>query len=208
AARRRRRGAGRRELVAKSLDDELVAALRVVDVLQPLLAEVAEADAGRQLVAHQGGGGGREEHLAAVCGMGDPRALVQAQAVIALVADLGLTGVETHPHAALGALRPVVLRQRALCLDCRGDGVASAREGVEEGVALRVHLAASVLGEGDAQQATVVGEQVAVLLPELLQQAGRALDVGEEHRDRAGGERRRHRTHSWASSVPSAGLYW
>ena len=35
----------------------------------------------------------------------------------------------------------------------------------------------------------VLGEQIAVARAELLQQARRALDVGEEHRHRPGGHR-------------------
>ncbi len=178
-------GAERREVVPEALDHELVEALGLVDVLQPLLAQVAERRVGRQLVPDERGGGRGEEHLATVRGGGDPRALVEAEAVIALVADLGLAGVEAHADAALGALGPVVRGERALRVGGRGDGVAGAGEGVEERVALRVHLAAAVRREGLAEEAAVVGEQVAVARAELLQQARRALDVGEQHRHRA-----------------------
>ena len=68
----------------------------------------------RQLVPDERGGGRGEEDLAAVGGGGDPGALVEAEAVVALVADLGLAGVEAHADAALGARRPVVRGERAL----------------------------------------------------------------------------------------------
>ena len=77
----------------------------------------------------------------------------------------------------------------ALGVDGRGDGVARAREREEEGVALRVDLDAAVLREALAHQPPVVGEDVGVAVAELLQQARRALDVGEDEGDGAAGKR-------------------
>ena len=57
-------------------------------------------------------------------------------------------------------------------------------EGDEEGVALRVDLVATVSLEGGAEQAAVVLERTGIGLAKLLQQSGRALDVGEEERGR------------------------
>jgi hypothetical protein len=67
-----------------------------------------------------------------------------------------------------------------------------------------------VHGERVAEQEAMVGEELAVALgAERMEQARRALDVREEHRHRAGGHGGpAHFTHSWPSSVPSAGLYW
>ena len=64
-----------------------------------------------------------------------------------------------------------------------GDGVLGAREGDEEGVALCVDLVAAGLLEGAPQQALVLGEDLAVLVAQLLEQPRRAFDVGEEERD-------------------------
>jgi hypothetical protein len=65
------------------------------------------------------------------------------------------------------------------------DGVRGAWKGDEERVALRVDLDASVSLERLAECAPVLREHVGVLLPELLQEPRRALDVGEEKGDRS-----------------------
>ena len=64
------------------------------------------------------------------------------------------------------------------------------REGEEEGVALRVDLDAAVASARLADDAAVLGERLRVGLgAELVQQPRRALDVGEEEGDGAGGGR-------------------
>ena len=58
----------------------------------------------------------------------------------------------------------------------------------KKGVALGVDLDAAVAGEGLPEDAPVLGERVGVGVAELVQQACRALDVGEEEGDGAGRE--------------------
>ena len=63
------------------------------------------------------------------------------------------------------------------------------REGDEEGVSLRVDLDPAVRCERLAQNAAMLGERLRVVLrAQLVQQPRRALDVGEEEGDGAGGE--------------------
>jgi hypothetical protein len=90
--------------------------------------------------------------------------------------------MEPHADPALDAARPLMGSKRSLTLDGRLDGAPRAAERVEERVALRVHLAAAVRDEGPAQQAAVVGQELAVALAKLLEQGRRTLDVSEEHR--------------------------
>ena len=67
-----------------------------------------------------------------------------------------------------------------------GDRGRSVGEGDEERVALCVDLDATVADERVAKHATVLGQHLGVALgSELVQQLGRALDVGEEERDGA-----------------------
>ena len=156
-----------------------------LDVLQVLLAEVADADALRQVVADECPGRLGDEDLAAVAGRADPRGAHDVHPDIALVADVRLAGVQPHPHPYLGALRPRVGGKRALALDCPADGIPGARERVEERVALRVDLAPARGGEDVAQEPPVVGDNLAVLVAQLLEQARRAFDVREQERDGA-----------------------
>ena len=67
------------------------------------------------------------------------------------------------------------------------------REGHEERVALGVDLDAVVTGASLADHAPVLGERIGIrLCAKLVQKPRRALDVGEEERDGAGGEVARH----------------
>jgi hypothetical protein len=75
----------------------------------------------------------------------------------------------------------------------RLDSIARVAEGDEEGIALRIDLGAAVVGELGTKQITMLGEHCAVSLLQLLDQLGRAIDVGEEKRDGSAGQLR-HRT--------------
>ncbi len=50
--------------------------------------------------------------------------------------------MQAHPHLDLDSVRPPVLRQRTLCVGGARYRVSRAHEGEEEGIALRVDLAA------------------------------------------------------------------
>ncbi|KRT77837.1 MAG: hypothetical protein XU14_C0004G0007 [Armatimonadetes bacterium CSP1-3] len=98
-----------------------------------------------------------------------------------------LPGVDPHAHAHLHAVRPGVRRQRALRRHRGAHGVPGAGKGDEEGVALRIHLRALLLGEGLTQEALVLEQHLAVaLVPQPVQQFGGALDVREKEADRSG----------------------
>ena len=118
-----------------------------------------------------------------MAGAHDPRGAVDVGSNIALRGDDGLARVDADPYAD----RPV--GKVALGGTGRGDRIGGARERDEERVALRVHLNAAVPRERVAQHGPVLRKHVCVLLSDLLQQAGRALDVCEEKGDRAGWQR-------------------
>ena len=82
----------------------------------------------------------------------------------------------------------------------------------EERVALGVDLDAAVAGERVAQHAPMLRQRLGVALPtQVVEQARRTLDVGEEERDGAGGELTLHRLandgalvrhrHKWLNTV-------
>ena len=123
----------------------------------------------------------RHEHLAAVAGGGDPRRQVHVLADIALPADVRAPGVQAHAHPDRTD------GQRLLALAGGLDRLGRGRERIEERVPLRVDLHAAVPRERLAQQPPVLGERLLVRLrAQLVQQARRTLDVGEEQGDGAG----------------------
>ena len=72
---------------------------------------------------------------------------VHGEAGVAPVARDRLPGVEPHPHLDLDAVGPAVRQQGELALDGGEERIPGAREGDEEGVALRVDFVAPVSGE-------------------------------------------------------------
>ena len=154
---------------------ELVEALGAGEVLQAVLAEVAD----RRVGIEQSPGRLGDDDLASVRGSGDARGTVHVEADVALVRHDRLARVDPDPHADGAAL------ERLAPVGRGGDRVRRPREGDEEGVSLRVHLHPAVLGEGGPQRTPVVGEQLDVRGAVLLEQPRRALDVGEEERHRA-----------------------
>ena len=157
----------------KSRVAELEQALRRREVLQTVLAEVANGLAGDEVARRL-----RQEHLPAVPGGGDPRRAVDVDPDVALVGHDRLARVEPHADAD----RPVA--ERRLPVGGGGDRVGGARERDEERVALRVHLDAAVPRESLAQHTAVLAQQLRVALAVLVQQPRRALDVREQERHR------------------------
>ncbi len=115
----------------------------------------------------------------------DARGPMDAEPDVAALAGDRLSRVDPYSHHDPHAVGPRVASQRPLDSDGGGDGVTRVRKGHEEGVALRVDLAPAPLCERRPQQLLVLDEHVVIpLTAERLEQRRRALDVGEEERDR------------------------
>jgi hypothetical protein len=122
----------RGEVGGQIAEDDLEEVLGAIEVLEPVLAEIAQRDVGGQLVGDQLARGAGDEHLRTMAGRADPRRAVHVQADVIVVADLGLAGVDPHPHAHVDVLGPALGGERALGADRGGDRVARADEGDEE----------------------------------------------------------------------------
>ena len=105
--------------------DELVDALGRGEIAQAVLAEVAEMHAVGQHAAEQVGGRLGEERLAAVGDPAQASAAVYGRAAVVALAQVGLAGVQRHPHLEIGP------RHRLLERRGRRDGVTRAREDAE-----------------------------------------------------------------------------
>ena len=162
--------------------------LRVAELEDPHQA-VEVLDAMLPQVPHRHAGGEERSSLLGdqnLTSMGEP-------------AHAGAT-MDVHPHVPLGRegrcsrVKPHTYLDRADCqrvlpVESRIHSLACGREGDEERVALRVDLDPAVGGESLPQRTTVLGQRLRVRLrPERVKQPRRALDVGEEERDRAGRE--------------------
>ena len=156
-----------------------------VEVLQPLLAEALERDPGRQVVVDQVARRPGQQDLAAVPGGHDPRGPVDAETDVAVVPHRRFARVEPHAYADLAAGGPSVRACAPLGSDRCEHRIPRASECGEERIALGVDHATARLRDSRRHQRVVVDEDVVIpIRAEGLQQLGRALDVGEEERDR------------------------
>ena len=98
-------------------------------------------------------------------GRGDAGAAVHREPHVAAIVEHRLARVHADANTHLLSVGPHVFHERALCGDGRTDGITCARKDDEERVALRVDLVAVVYCECLAEQATVLCQHFAVLLP-------------------------------------------
>jgi hypothetical protein len=106
---------------------------------------------------------------------------------VALTREFRLAGMDAHPNANRSAARPALLSERTLALRRRENGVLRPLERDEERVALVVDLDATIGLERPPKEAVMLGQQGRVVATQRLEQASRALDVGEQKRRRGRG---------------------
>jgi hypothetical protein len=139
-------------------------------------------------------------------GRGDARSQVHVGPDVALRGQVGRAGVEAHAHPdrARG--------ERRLCRGGRAERPRRGWEDDEEGIALGIDLDAAARAERRPQDAAMLPECLRICLrAELVQQLGRALDVGEQEGDRAVGEIAPHSRHDALEKYESLALrlrYW
>jgi hypothetical protein len=181
------------EVARQSFDHELEDALASGEVLQRLIAQVAQSNAWDLLVIDDSGRRTRQQDLAAARDHADPRCPMDGDPHVPLVASVSLACVKAHAHRDPATALPRLTGERALSRDCGRHGVSCSFEHDEEGVPLRIDFRAAVLDERHAKQRTMGREHRAVPLAESLDQLRRAVHVGEQKRDRAA--RRLRHTH-------------
>jgi hypothetical protein len=171
---------GSREVRRQPLDHEVVQAHGEVEIPQPVDSKVAQGHPSRDLPLHQDPGGAGDDHLAAGGRSGDPGRPVHVDAAAVVPAQGPLAGVQAHPDPHREPGRPP-----------RPGPPPPAGEGGEERVALGAHLDPVAVPDRLAQDHRVLVAHRPVAVAQVLQQPGRALDVGEQEGDRPGGQPRR-----------------
>ncbi len=162
--------------------DQLVEMLGDGEILEPMHPQVEQGGVAGETVG--GGVPGRlgDEDLAAVSGGHDPGGPVHHRPEVVAVPDLGVTGVDPHPHLqrsgglpALGTERPLGLEHSAQsvghCVEHRDHPVTG---GLEDSTPRRIHR----LG----QDGVVSRQRRCHLGGVFLPESGARLDVGEEER--------------------------
>ena len=162
-----------------------VETLGAADALELALAEVAQLETRKRVVAEEPVRRPGDEDLPAARDRHDPRGPVHRQAEVAALGGLGLPGVDADAHPDVGAVGPVVLRERPLSVERSPHGLLRVCEREEERLALRVDLVPGMRREGVPQQPLMAAHHVRPPLAERARELRRALHVGEEKRDRS-----------------------
>jgi hypothetical protein len=128
--------------------DDLAEPLGLQEVLEAVLAEVAQGRAVGEVALDQRPCGRAEQDLPAVAGSGDPRGAVDVNPDVALAAERPQAGVQAYPHPDVDVVGPTAGGERRLRVDRGGQGLQRIWEDDEEGVTLGADDAPSVAGEG------------------------------------------------------------
>ena len=166
--------------------DQLEHALRAAEVLEPELAEVAQAGAGREPVAGERGGRRRQQDLAAVTDRHEPGGAVDRRAEVVGAAPLGVARVERHPDVERAGLAPLGGGQGALGGEARGDALVRRREDGHQPVAGRLDHDAVGRFDRVAEDRVMARQGVGHRGGQVLPEPGAARDVGEQEGQRAG----------------------
>ena len=183
---RREAGPDRREFGGQSRDIRLEQLFRVWDVLEDVLAQVADRDPVRQAARDERPGGVGQDDLATMADGRDAGRAVDVEAAVVIARQVGLAAVEADPDPDGRAIRPRLTLDPALGVDGRGERPGRVGEGPEERVALGSDGDAAVPAgcvADDRQLAIIEGIPAR---PEGCHVAHRALDVGSQEGDGAG----------------------
>ena len=137
---------------------------------------------------------GRDQHLPAVAAGGDAGRPVDVHADVALLGQVRRAGMDAR--SAPGSGRPPARRVASAAAPSAPGAVGKATKKASPCVSTSTPPCAA---NASRRIAPVLGERLRVALrPELVQQPGRALDVGEEEGDGAGGKIAPHAARSCA----------
>ena len=145
-------GVGDRQQRREPAPSELEQPHGLVEVLQPVLAEIGRSPAGQPVR------GRAEQHLPAVPRGHDPRGQMDVEPDVLRRLGGRRTGVHAHPNEKPLSVRPLRSSESLLRFGRRKHCLAGVRERHEEGVALVVDLVAAMAVECLAQQASMQSE--------------------------------------------------
>src|SRR5438128_7125543 len=153
--------------------------------------EAPEADAGRQRSLDSGLRLAGDDDLASTRRPADPSRCVHGQTDVPRIGQGGTAAVDPGSDPAFQIVQPGPGAHRALDAHRRLDRRNDLLEDREELIGAGVDLATAGSKHRLPYDAPDVVQQVRVAIAELPEESGGTLDVGQQERDEAGGERRR-----------------
>jgi hypothetical protein len=128
-----------------------------------------------------------QQHLATMRCRDQPRHLVERRPEVVAVPQLHRARMQRHPHAQRRGRRPWLVVQRALRFERGGNRVGRRVECGAERIAAGLEHVAVMRVDAMAQQRVVSRERCAHCGRLRFPEPRAAFDVGEQHRDGAGG---------------------
>ena len=172
-------GRKRRKSLGKSRSDDLEQSQRLGEILEAVLAEVAQLHLRRQSSADRFGNGARQQNLTAVSGRHDACRAVNRRTEIIAATLLGVAKVHADPDPQRAGFLPVFVLQVLLDADARergGDGLLEHRH---HAVAGGLDDRAAVLFDASPQDRVVARNRRAHRRRMRLPHPGARFDIGK-----------------------------
>ena len=147
--------------------------------VSPQILEVGTL--GKELAGRRG-----QEDLPTVAGRADRGRPIDVQTEVGAALGHRLAGVKTYAKPNSDTRRPGVGAEARLNGDRGREPIARALEGGEELIGTAVDLVSSRVSDGLSEQTPLLVEGSPIILPELLNELGRSLDIGEHQSDSPG----------------------
>ncbi len=178
-------GSQRGERLGEAGYHQLPDPLGPIEVLQPVLTEIADVEARGQTVLDERVRGLRQQNLTTMSRGTQPGGAMHAEPDETAGPWGWFGGVDAHPDADPAAGRPGVGRQGALSRHSRDHRVLGRAECDEERVTLSVDLPPAGHVECVTLQTLAFGQDLTIKITKPADEPGRALDVGEQQCHRA-----------------------
>jgi hypothetical protein len=154
----------RREVLRKAASVELKDPLGPGNVLEPVLAEVAQLHVWREFVFDDCGRRAGQEHLATVRRRAEASGAMHSDADVPVFTEMWLGRMKPHSHVHPYITRPPLFAERTLRRDGCSGRIACLLERDEERVPLRVDFGAAVLRDRGPQEVAMTGEHIVIVL--------------------------------------------
>ena len=173
------------ELARQVRDDDLRDLVVAGDASKLMGPEFDEPRVLRKVVGDVFAGRTGGKCLTAVPGRPKARDQVDIHPDVALVAELWFSDVKPDPDANRNAIGPSVITQAPVDGQRGRGGLRTHWKNGEKLIGPRVNLATAVRSHHGTNKPALLGEDVAIPGPELIQERRRPLDVGVQERDAA-----------------------
>jgi hypothetical protein len=151
----------------------------MLQILELIDSQLTQLRPFGQILGRQCAGRIGEQNLAAMPSGGNSGSAVHVETNVSIADPLGSTGVQPHPYAQRGALRPGMSRQRTGRLGSRRYRRWGRGERHEEPISGGIDLHTTLLGKRLPQEGLMLRKDCGIGVTQVLEQTGTTFNVGE-----------------------------